>query len=62
MKHRIALAVAVASTLLILPLLGGCAGGVGPPPIDLSPVGGGLTFLGLAFVLAAIIGLFKGEK
>jgi hypothetical protein len=40
--------------------LSGCGGGGVPIPVDLSPVGGGLTFLGLALVLSAIIGLFSG--
>jgi len=62
MNHKLAPAVVIACTILMLPLLSGCGGGICPPSIDLSPVGGGLTFLGLGIVLAAIISLFKGEK
>ncbi|TSA31285.1 MAG: hypothetical protein D4R65_11395 [Verrucomicrobiaceae bacterium] len=59
---KIAVTVAVASTLLLLPLLGGCAGGGCPIPMDLSPIGAGLTFIGLGIVLSAIISLFSGPK
>ena len=60
MIHKLALS--VSSTLLLLPLLGGCAGGGLPIPVDLSPIGAGLTFIGLGIVLSAIISLFSGPK
>ena len=63
MNTKLAMAVIVAGTLLVAVFLSGCGGGGGVPiPVDLSPVGGGLTFLGLALVLSAIIGLFSGGR
>ena len=60
---KLAVAITVVGTLAIALSMSGCNGGGGVPiPIDLSPIGGGLTFLGLAIVLAAIIGLFSGPK
>jgi len=60
---KLAVAITVVGTLAIALSMSGCGGGGGLPiPIDLSPIGGGLTFLGLAIVLAAIIGLFGGPK
>ena len=63
MNHKLASSISLSSTLLFLPLLGGCAGGGGlPGPVDLSPIGAGLTFIGLGIVLSAIISLFSGPK
>jgi len=59
---KLAVAVTTAGTLFIAVFMSGCGGGGLPIPIDLSPVGSGLTFLGLAIVLSAIIGLFDGPK
>jgi hypothetical protein len=58
---KLAVAITLVGTLSIALFMSGCGGGV-PIPIDLSPIGGGLTFLGLAIVLSAIIGLFDGPK
>lgn len=58
---KLAVAVTTAGTLFLAVFMSGCGGGV-PIPIDLSPIGGGLTFLGLAIVLSSIIGLFEGPK
>jgi len=58
---KLAVAVTTVGTLFLAVFMSGCGGGV-PIPIDLSPIGGGLTFLGLAIVLSAIIGLFDGPK
>jgi hypothetical protein len=63
MTHKLALSVSASSTLLLLPLLGGCGGGGGgSTPVDLGPIGAGLTFIGLGIVLSAIISLFSGPK
>ena len=60
---KLAIAITAVGTLSIALFLSGCGGGGGLPiPIDLSPIGGGLTFLGLAIVLSAIIGLFDGPR
>ena len=59
---KLAAAVTAAGSLFIAVFLSGCGGGGVPIPIDLSPIGGGLTFLGLAIVLSAIIGLFSGPN
>ena len=58
---KLAVAVTTAGTLFLAVFMSGCGGGV-PIPIDLSPIGGGLTFIGLAIVLSSIIGLFEGPK
>ncbi|MEI6337290.1 MAG: hypothetical protein WCQ57_01745 [Verrucomicrobiota bacterium] len=59
---KLAAAITVVGTLFLAVFMSGCGGGGLPIPIDLSPVGSGLTFLGLAIVLSAIIGLFDGPK
>ena len=57
---KLAVAITAVGTLAVS--MSGCGGGGLPIPIDLSPIGGGLTFLGLAIVLSSIIGLFDGPK
>ena len=60
---KLAVAITMVGTVFLAVFMSGCGGGGGLPiPIDLSPVGSGLTFLGLAIVLSAIIGLFDGPK
>jgi len=60
-NSKLSLAILVTGVVFVSIFLSGCGGGGGGPiPVDLSPVGGGLTFLGLAIVLSAIIGLFSG--
>jgi hypothetical protein len=59
---KLATAITAVGTTFIAVFMSGCGGGGLPIPIDLSPVGSGLTFLGLAIVLSAIIGLFDGPK
>lgn len=61
MKRNIKLSVAVLVTgmLYIAIFLSGCrgdGGGAAPAP-DMSPVGNGLSFIGMGIVLAAIISL-----
>ena len=58
---KLAVAVTTVGTLVLAVFMSGCGGGI-PIPIDLSPIGGGLTFLGLAIVLSSIIGLFDGPR
>ena len=41
---KLAVAVTTVGTLFVAVFMSGCGGGV-PIPIDLSPIGGGLTFL-----------------
>jgi uncharacterized transporter YbjL len=57
------LAITSVGALFIAVFMSGCGGGGGLPiPIDLSPIGAGLTFIGLGIVLSAIISLFSGPK
>jgi len=58
MRTKLSVAITVVETLLIALLLSGCGGGGESSPVpDMSPVGDGLSFIGLGLVLAAIIGL-----
>ena len=58
-NHQIAVAVVIIETILLSLVLSGCGGTPVPVAPDLSPIGGGLTFIGLGIVLAAIIGLLN---
>lgn len=64
MKNRkLAVAITMVGTLFLAVFMTGCGGGGGLPiPVDLSPIGAGLTFIGLGIVLSAIISLFSGPK
>jgi len=60
---KLPLAITMIGTLFIAVFMTGCGGGGGVPiPVDLGPIGAGLTFIGLGIVLSAIISLFSGPK
>jgi hypothetical protein len=60
---KLAVAITMVGTVFLALSMSGCGGGGGLPiPVDLSPIGAGLTFIGLGIVLSAIISLFSGPK
>ncbi len=56
---KLTVAVIVTGMLFVAIFLSACGGegGAPPPPPDMSPVGDGLSFVGMGIVLAAIINL-----
>ena len=58
--YQLTVAVLVTGMLFVAIFLSGCSGGGGgapTPPPDMSPIGDGLSYVGMGIVLSAIISL-----